>query len=686
MHLFTSIEPLFSTKVAAVPLDEDSSRWSSQILQELYRTVPEASEYNPQVLMLRQDDEQGFALGVVVISGQTDSALSAAHSQQSTSKRALIPVVIKNNELCPLDLVMTGNQKMLPLNGTRLREALFRPNTFDMMTDDSSDQSLYSLFYPPGRGSNSPGSGFAGGSGDTAGVIYGPGMKTAEAQLKQSMLSSILPTLSQLDLDALSQKVSELGLEGQLRANPAFLAVMSKVSEYDGRLLREGDPEILMDKAASLAGVDVAQFGYNPYLNIYWVKTAARSLYSPSAEAISRGDLLKLAGAEITEKVDTEGTVTVSDPVRSATPLSIEDRWELITTPGIYRVRGTNGQEMTGWVLPSLTDFDGTRVPMTAFTNGAAASVQSEVVGSKVTDSVLNLPAAKPQGAGLLYVAGAAGIEATVPFKIQGSEAGMDGSDTLHVVSMTGSPHRIRFVEGLKAMVPGGDEVMMPATAKFLPLNQEAPVVLVDNLDAMKTAAFAQPYITIRHGGDILGLEYHQLPGFEACGLKTASLDDAVFTLCAAGMSPPQAHALIKQAEVSMNTVFAAGVQDIRPVDQFMVEVEKRAAAKVAEAHALRRDLLKEASVLPDIQTVDSVLSLNYINPENIRLYVGKLPYLERALNTVCELTLFSRLGMSEVPENAAARAARAIDEVVQGLKGLAMRTADTLNSTAQTR
>ncbi len=686
MHLFTSIEPLFSTKVAAVPLDEDSSRWSSQILQELYRTVPEASEYNPQVLMLRQDDEQGFALGVIVISGQTDSALSAAGNSQPTSKRALIPVVIKNNELCPLDLVMTGNQKMLPLNGIRLREALFRPNTFDMMTDDSGDQSLYSMFYPPGRGSNSPGSGFAGGSGDTAGVIYGPGMKTAESQLKQSMLSSILPTLSQLDLDALSQKVSELGLEGQLRANPAFLAVMSKVSEYDGRLLRDGDPEILMDKAASLAGVDVAQFGWSRHRDTYWMKTAARSLYAMAVDDISRGDLLKLAGAEITEKVDTEGTVTVSDPVRGATPLSMDTQWELVTTPGIYRVKDVSGQEMTGWVLPSLIDFDGTHVPMTAFTNGAAASVQSEVVGSKVSDGSVNLPAAQPTGAGLFYVVAGSGIKATVPFKIQGSEAGMDGSDVLHIVSMTGSPHRLRFVEGLKAMVPGGDEVLMPSTAKFLPLNQEAPVALVDSLDAMKTAAFAQPYIAIRHGGGVIDLEYHQLPGLEAAGMKMASIDDTIFTLCAAGLSPPQAHGLIKQAELTMSTAYATGVCDVRPVADFMAGVEKSAAAKVAETRALRRDLLKEASVLPDIQTVDSVLSLNYINPENIRLYVGKLPYLERALNTVCELTLFSRLGMSEVPENAAARAARAIDEVVQGLKGLAMRTADTLNSAAQAR
>lgn len=685
MSLFTPVAPLFPTKTAAVPLEEDPSKWSAQILQELYRQVPEASEYNPQVLMLRQDDEQGFALGVIVISGQTDSALSMAGNEQPTSKRALVPVVIKNNELCPLDLIMTADHKMYPLTGSRLREALFRPNTFDMMTDDSGDQSLYSLFYPPGRASNSPSAGFSAGAGDNVGYVYGPGFKmSAKTALKESLVGTILPTLSQHDLDDLSEKVSSLGLTQQLRENPAFLAVMAHLSDYDGKLLRDGDADLLIDKAASYAPIEVAQFGWDNLEGTYWMKTASRGLYALHRDEIDRGELLKHAGAEIVAKVDTEGTVTVSEPVKDTAPLNTSaDHWEVITKPGVYRVRDINGQELTGWVLPSLVDFDGTHLPMTAFTNGSAASVQSEIVGSKISDSAVNLHEAPPAGTGLFYVAGPGGVEATVPVKIVGSEGNMDGSDGLHILTMTGVPHRIRFVEGLKAMVPGEQEVLMPSTARFLPLNKEAPVPLIDDLDAVKTSAYAQPFIALRHGGDIVDLTFHGLPGLEASTPKQASIDDTIFTLCVAGLTPLHAHALVKHAEKTMRTEYAIGVHDVRPVSVFMESVEKTAAAKVAEARALRQDLLKEAAVLPDIQTVDSVLSLNYINPENIRLYVGKLPYLDRALNTVCELTLFSRLGMSEVPENASARAGRALDEVIQGLKGLAMRTAGDMTTSA---
>lgn len=680
MTLFTPVEPLFPTKVASVPLDEDPSKWSAQILQELFHQAPDTSEYNPQVVMLRQNPEQGFALGVIVISGATDSALSNAGNQQPTSKKALVPIVVKNNELCPLDMLMTQDRKLVPLTGVRLREALFRPNTFDMMTDDQGDQSLYAMFYPPGRSGNAPGSGFGGSAGDSVSHVYGPGMKmSSKVAMKESLLMAVAPTLSQHDLTALAEKVAaELP---DVSSNPAYLTVLAHLSDFDGRLMTTGDADILMDKAASYAGVDVAQFGWDG--ETYWMKQASRALYNLQRDDISRGELLKLAGKEIADKVDAEGTVTIADPAVDSAPMdTTTDKWAVIEEPGIYKVR-SGGNDLVGWVIPSLVDFDGTRVPMAVFTNGAVAAVQGSIVGVKVADPGLGLPEAKPEGSGLFYVMTPGSIEATVPMKIMGGEADMDGSNSFHAVSLTGHQVRVKLVEGLKAMVPGEEEISLPATARFLPLNNEAPVPLVDDVEAVKQANMAQPHIEIRHGGDIIDLTFHGLPGLASTSPKTASYDDAVFTLCVAGMAPPAAHSIIKQAEHSMRTEHVIGVHDVRPVDSFMVEVEKAAQEKVASIRELRRDLVKEAFALPDIQTVDSVLSLNYLNPENIRIYVGKLPYLEKNLNTICELTLFSRLGMSEIPEHSSARCARGLDDVIQGLKGLAMRTADTPTAVA---
>lgn len=679
------VSALQFSKTAAVPLDDDPTKWASQILQELYRQVPEASEYAAQVIMLREEPEQGYALGVIVISGQTDSALSATQSDSPQSKKALVPIIVANNELYPLDTLMTADKKMLPLNGGRLREALFRPNTFDMMTDDEGDQSLFSMFYPPGRSANAQGSGmgFGGGAGGDGGVSYmmGPGMKNASAQ---GLLHAISHTLSQQDLDGLAEKIAELGLTPYLATNAAFGAMVSKMASHDGALLRKGDEDILMDKAARLAPTDVHQFGWDQHRG-YWMKSAARSLYAPPGDGINitRGQLIQLAGAKVAAKVDAEGPVTLAESVEG--PLSTStDRWEVVTKAGVYRVKDTSGNELTGWVIPNLVDLDGTRVPMTAFTNGSAAAVQSEVVGSPVSSSAVNLTSAAPKGTGLFYVAGPQGIEATVPVQIVGSEASMDGSDIMHVMSMTGTPARLHFVDGVQAMVPGHDEVVLPKSARFLPMSKEAPVPLMDNVDAMsaKTASSGS-YIEVRHGGTgHVSLTLFGLPELAKTAARHQSVDDAVFTLCAAGSSPLRAYSVIKTAELNMSTETMRGLRDVRSVDTVLEGSMKTASLQVGATHKYRRDLVKEAAVLPDIQTVDTVLSLGYINPENIRIYVAKLPYLDRALNTLCELVVFSRLGMSEVPEGAAARAARALDEVIQGLKGLAMRAADSTVST----
>jgi hypothetical protein len=677
MELFTPVQkPFANTKVAATPLDEDSAKWSSQILQELFRQVPEASEYNPKYVPMRQDPEQGFSIGVIVISAQTDSALSNS-TANPTSKKALIPVIIKNNELCPLDLVMSEDKRLWPLNGQRLREVLFRPNTFDMMTNDEGDGSLYSMFYPPGRSSNTPGAGMGNHSGGDASYIMGPGMKMAQLA-ERGLLAEIAPTLSQIDLDRLTDKIAAEGLQDQLSVNPAFLMAVSALAQYDGKLLTEGDPELLMDKAASIAPVEVAQFGYDAARDRYWMKAASRTLFNPDVDFISRRELVKLAGEEIAKKVDMDGTTTVAAPVKDVTPLSAQgEEASIVQEAGVYKVRDTSGQEHVGWVIPQLIDFDGTRLPMTIFTDGKVAAVQESIVGSSVPDDGIELPNSPPKGSGVFYVIAPDGIQATVPMRILGVEASMDGSEVVHAVSLTGEQRTIRKVEGLQQMMPQGEEVMLPASAGFLSLENELAVPLIDGQESMKQASLMRPHLTVRSNGSDVAFSFYGLPGYEQSVPKTASYDEAVFTLCVAGLTPVRAHSVLKTASLFSRPETIVGVQDVRPLSHVLDEVQKIAEKKVAEARELRRDLVKEASILPDIQTVDSVLSLGFINPENIRTFVGKLPYLDRALNTLCELTLLSRLGMSEVPEFAAARACRAVDEVVQGLKALGMRSND---------
>ncbi|RLA42206.1 MAG: hypothetical protein DRQ64_00015 [Gammaproteobacteria bacterium] len=744
MDLFIS-EPELTferTKQAAVQLDEDPSMWPRQILQELFRQVPEASEYVPRVVMVKTDKEQGYGLGALVIASTTDSSMSTTAGGVE-AKQALVPVIIKQNMLQPLDLLMTKN-KMRPLTGDRLREALFRPSTFELMTKDWGDQSLYNLFYPPGRSENDFGSGvgttasgggassvFGGGikhsaderdigtavgaglgavpglvhqyrnpglkgfgiqvAGMGAGAIAGQlagakiqKMKREEraAQEKQSsLLSTIAPTLTQQDLDKLSSDIqAEPAVQQQMVANPSFRQAVSKLAAYDGQLLSSADS--LFQKVESAMPTHVMQMGYDDAQGTYWVKTACRS-YARQVERVSmsRGDFLKIAGPEVAQKVDTEGTVTVAAPNQDSDIEVDSSSWDVVEESGVYKVMTETGKEMMGWVIPNLLDMDGTRLPMSVFTNGTAATVQDVVAGSRIALGI-NLPDDVPKGTGIFYMAGPHGVEATVPVTVSGREAGTDGAEVYHVTTVMGGEHRLKMVPGLKKLMAdqGNGEVMLPGTAKFLSMDQEIQTPLVSEPSGVnKTAGYyASPRARVYSDGSHFGFDLENLPKLASVfPTQNLSYDDATFLLCLAGVEPLQAHQALKKTAAHLSHDGFSGLYDVRPATEMMDAALEEGTKVAAATKSLRRHLIKEASVLPDIQTVDSVLSLGFINPENVRMYVGHLPYLDRALSSVCELTLASRLGLNEVPEFAAARACRALNEVIEGLKGLALREVD---------
>ena len=70
--------------------------------------------------------------------------------------------------------------------------------------------------------------------------------------------------------------------------------------------------------------------------------------------------------------------------------------------------------------------------------------------------------------------------------------------------------------------------------------------------------------------------------------------------------------------------------------------------------------------------TVDTILSLGFINPENIRTFVGYLPQIEDVVGKLCELLIASRLGVKDLPVGALEKTIRTMEDVVEGLKTMA--------------
>ncbi len=676
MDLFKYARPLVSSeKVGSIEVGEDQNQWSRKILTELYRTIPEASTYAPKVNFMRVDEEQGFALGVVTLDGSTNSALAAAASGQEggTPNAAHIPIIIRHHVLAPLDIMLVGS-RLLPLTPDRLREALFRPQPFDMLTDDWGDTSLLAFFQLPGRSDIYPNSGYVAGAGDGVTTMFGPGVKTSSAE-RYEILETVAPTLLKQDLIRLTEQFADPVLYSAVTKNASYLGALRVLSSAE-RVVEKTAHEDALYAAAAVKGTDVVQIGYDDASERYFVKAASRQAYIPAVQYMTRGEVLKFAGNEVVQKVDTEGAVTVAaESADNDKNLLSENtaKWVVVEEPGIYRVKTVDGREMTGWVLPNLIDFDGIRVPMAVFTNGAAATVQDQIAGARVATGS-DLTAKAPRGTGVFYVSGPGGIEATVPVEIVGSEKSVGDSVTYHVRTLTDGEHVVHLVPGLKGLRVVGSEAFIPDTARFMPLDTETAVPLLRTPGELtKTASYlAQPAIRVLSDGDTARLEFHGTPKLAQHFAGSMPNATAVFALCLAGLDAQAANA--KVASATFQTVEVRGVSDIRDMADLQAEVRPKAAALSRVAMGLRRDLTKEASALPDVQTMDAVLSLNFLNSENLRAYIAKLPALEKALGSICHLLLAARLGLSEVPESAAARCIRGLDEVCMGLRTLGLR------------
>jgi len=84
-------------------------------------------------------------------------------------------------------------------------------------------------------------------------------------------------------------------------------------------------------------------------------------------------------------------------------------------------------------------------------------------------------------------------------------------------------------------------------------------------------------------------------------------------------------------------------------------------------------DLLKCAASIDDAQAVDAVLSLGFVNNENIARFSSAKPMLEEVSQMLAKLLLASRLGMEDIPEENVRGAMAHVQKILSGLERLSM-------------
>lgn len=95
--------------------------------------------------------------------------------------------------------------------------------------------------------------------------------------------------------------------------------------------------------------------------------------------------------------------------------------------------------------------------------------------------------------------------------------------------------------------------------------------------------------------------------------------------------------------------------------------------AIVRQMRAPIGELLKIAASIDDVQTVDSVLSLGFVNEENVARFASIKPMLWEVSHMLAKLLLASRLGVEDIPEEAVRSALAHLQRVIDGLGRLKM-------------
>lgn len=408
----------------------------------------------------------------------------------------------------------------------------------------------------------------------------------------------------------------------------------------------------------------------------FLVKSASNEAFAPNQEAqgevVPQDQMAQNIGQNQAQSMLPGQTATaVADPVEAQEP-EVPSA-DVASQFGEYLVQDLMGNQIMGWVFPTTMAWDGefSEQPVALFTNGSSFSLQDSVAGELIGKSP-QLPMTQPRGEGVFYEVSRDGARATAPVTVRSGMTGPEGGEMYACQDMFGNQFTVHLSEGLtQPMRVSDNEYAVPNSWKFMALNNQTQLV-PDGQQMNKTSAALreESTVTLYWNGAF------QLEG--GCGVEKLAeeyrqdLDpvSAEFALGLLGISGVTAKQKIAQAR-KQGVVKMAGLKSITLLGERYQAATKTAAALAAKIPDLRQDLVKEASDIDDSATVDKVLALNFVNPENLSTFVDQLPVLEETSENLASMLLSSYLGMQELPEASVERAMRGMEETILQLKSI---------------
>lgn len=727
MDLFLDNKKLTFEKLGMeARMSEDPNEWPEQILDQLYRQAPYASDYSPKIVLDDVDADRRYAMGRIelinqlAINPRDDSTPAELRGKQ----KVVLPVVIKDGKLSPIDLLMHSGE-VEPLTEERLRQALFRPALFEAIRQRPGDMSMIEQLYPPNRqygGARGPlvadaGSGMVGTTRtasinkealshvttDQWNAIYDdPKLKNQISSLQKKykvtnydhpsidnlviseavkrhgyqklssakpefLLDAIMPTVKKAHVQHVAQQIGEDPvLRSALFSNDTVIPFMAKLAEVESI---EKDPASYLKKVAGSIKPNVVQV--QKIQGGFRIKTANSDALIPTADDVDRPSAVGTLGADMVSSVERDGTTTIS--TNPAVKETMEDvTIKVVTEFGIFKVKkvGDNA-ELIGWVFPKVMDFTGEVLPMAVFSNGSESSMQENIAGIPVARQT-DILSSHPQGMGCFYYATSSGAQALVPVMVKSEVETPEGVSYV-CETVLGEQCTVVKVPGLKAVQEIAEgRYGIPEECSFMPLVNVVDLAASPDEFAKTAEAQAVGTTAVRIITDGSVYSFEGMPIDKLAGVmdtKFLNKDDAVFLGSILGHEPTKlAHALsTMRSEGHQELWFHA--RPVTPLRDKYAAAEASARQLLNKLPNLRADLLKEAAPIEDPAAVDKILSVGFLNPENVSIFASYAPEIEDTIKKLSELLMATRMGLGSVEEGALQKAIVHLDKVVAGLK-----------------
>lgn len=643
-------------KVATVYLDKDSTTWVKSIITEFLTQFPQLQNQAMSVTWKKKDTAKGYAVGALnVLNGS-------------------VPVIIKDFNLYPLDIIMFGNAAM-PLTTETLGELFTSANAFKGITAVQPKSSLN--IFGDSKIQWSPVDGV-------------PSMSDNSSVTRDAVkVASFIDKIEHIDKDSVKiifEEISKNNLLPKFESNNT-LEVLEKLSsrkftspeteiesylreleidrqytfedEYGNKFIKQASSKVdytwkvdINDDEAQenmLSSEKIAQkCGKTSKKVQKGVKVAEKGHFEHNNEKTADFEVLDVINHKKLEKF---AYFLGNDP-KFAICVDKNGNWSEIDPK--FAKKAQFNTEIDG-VEPNLGDFgilvnkNGSTRPFEII--GITKNAEAYEIDGQDWDGITRFTPSNLDN-GKFWNSRIDGITVFVPNDAKFVKLGkkIEDARSLEKLAESSALDNVIEVKVLENLVPKSYYIVDLEESDFSKnyISKNAEFVSEEIIEKIGSVSFELV------GRDSAGLFYFQGPSLDKYAAyhpnKNLSKNDLIWSLVHCGVNESE---IEKVSSLHYNESMYLDSKISVPIclKDLETRVNENYEKMKTDNISLNKVLVKEASAILDKTTVDAILSLGLMKKYNIMEFINLIPEYEMVTGELAKLLTMIRLGLTNLPE-----------------------------------